>query len=392
VPRISIRWKAFALLGVLLACMFFSGPAMAQTSGADVPELPGEYVEEAPPGKYLRGKVIAIVSETEEDFYGIIMQKQVVRVRVTSGRFQGQVLEIENILGANPAYDIDLAEGNDVLLYAVVEGDQIVEAHVESLSRDRQLLYLAALFILALLVVGGLKGVKASLTLGFTVLVVLKVLLPLILRGYNPIALTVLVAAVTTAATLTVVGGFNRKTLAAVTGTLGGVVVAGLLGIVFGSVGRLTGLSAEEAQMLLYIPQGVQFDFRGLLFAGMIVGALGAVMDVAMSISSALEEIKQANPRVSTPALLRAGMNVGRDIMGTMSNTLILAYTGSSLPLLLLFLAYDTPLLRIVNLDLMATEIIRALAGSIGLIAAIPITAFVAACLLPSKGKRAAQE
>ncbi|MGI6547517.1 MAG: YibE/F family protein [Bacillota bacterium] len=373
--------KALPVCWFVIILLTFSSIAIA------APEVPsGDYVEEVQPGVSLRGRVMAIISETEEDFgYGMVMRTQVARVRLASGAWRGQVLEIENVLGGNPAYDIHLAPGDDVLLYTIIENDQIVEAHVESLARDRELLYLVLLFVILLIVVGGWKGVKASLTLAFTVLVVFKVLLPLVLQGYHPILLTILVAAVTTAVTLLAVGGVNRKTVTAITGTLGGVVVAGLLGVLFGSMGKLTGLSGEEAQMLMFIPQGIEFDFRGLLFAGMIIGALGAVMDVAMSIASALEEIKQANPTTSGRSLWRAGMNVGRDIMGTMSNTLILAYTGGSLPLLLLFLAYDTPLVKIVNLDLIATEIIRAVAGSTGLVAAIPITALVGAGILPSQ-------
>lgn len=137
--------------------------------------------------------------------------------------------------------------------------------------------------------------------------------------------------------------------------------------------------------MLMFIPQQTGFDFRGLLFAGIIIGALGAVMDVSMSISSAMDEIKQVSPGLPRRALIQSGMNVGSDLMGTMSNTLILAYTSGSLPMLLLFFAYDTPLIKIVNLEFIATEIVRALAGSLGLIMAIPITAVAGGYILTGK-------
>jgi len=149
-----------------------------------------------------------------------------------------------------------------------------------------------------------------------------------------------------------------------------------------GSAARLTGFGTEEAAMLLYIPQEIQFDFRGLLFSGMIIGALGAVMDVAMSIASAMDEVTLARPRITHDVLLRSGLRVGRNIMGTMSNTLILAYAGGSIPLLLLFAAYGTPMIQIVNFDHIATEVVKAFAGSIGLIAAIPITAVSGSRLL----------
>ena len=133
--------------------------------------------------------------------------------------------------------------------------------------------------------------------------------------------------------------------------------------------------------MLLYIPQGIQFEFKDLLFAGIILGALGAVMDVSVSIASAIEEIYKANRKLSQKELFLSGMNIGKDMMGTMSNTLILAYTGSSIPLLLLFMAYETSIVKIINLDIIATEIVRSLSGSIGLILTIPITAAVSAFL-----------
>jgi uncharacterized membrane protein len=233
-----------------------------------------------------------------------------------------------------------------------------------------------------LLVLGGLKGLKSFISLVVTGAAVFFIMLPLMLKGYSPIWVAVMVGAGSAAVTLVLVGGVGAKTLAAIIGTSGGVVAAGLLALLFGPAANLTGFASEEMHMLLYIPQNTDFDIRGILFAGMIIGALGAVMDVGMSVASAIQEIKNANPRMGTAALMRSGMNVGRDIMGTMSNTLILAYTGSAVPLLLLFMAYETPYLKIINLDLIATEVVRALTGSIGLILAIPITSFAAALLL----------
>ena len=143
-----------------------------------------------------------------------------------------------------------------------------------------------------------------------------------------------------------------------------------------------------EAMMLAYIPQEVNFDFRSLLFSGIILGSLGAVMDVGMSISSAIEEIYNANSNITRKDLFTSGMNVGKDIMGTMTNTLILAYTGSSIPILLLFMAYETSMIKILNLDIIATEVIRSLAGSIGLVLTIPLTAFIASVLIKKDNKR----
>ncbi len=155
-----------------------------------------------------------------------------------------------------------------------------------------------------------------------------------------------LISIAITIVTIFVIGGINSKSIAAIIGTSSGVLIAGIIAYIVGSQVRLTGLSAEEATMLMYIPQGIDFDFRSLLFSGIILGALGAIMDVGMSISSSIEEIHNANQSLTTKELFNAGMNVGKDIMGTMTNTLILAYTGSSIPLLLLFMAYETSMIK----------------------------------------------
>jgi uncharacterized membrane protein len=233
-----------------------------------------------------------------------------------------------------------------------------------------------------LVIMGGKKGVKSIISLTITVGAVFGLLLPLIFEGNDPILTTIVVAAGITALTLTLIGGISVKTFAAIVGTTGGVIVAGIFAIIVGTTAYLTGFSGEEIQRLMYIPGQVKFDCRGILFAGMIIGALGAVMDVGMSIASAVEEVKKAKPSLGAVSLTRAGMNVGKDIMGTMANTLILAYTGGAIPLMLVFMAYHTPFIKIINLDSIATEVVRALAGSIGIVMAIPITSITAGILL----------
>jgi len=151
-------------------------------------------------------------------------------------------------------------------------------------------------------------------------------------------------------------------------------VLGGLIAYIFGIVARLSGFSSPDASMLLYLPDAIAFDFRGLLFAGIIIGALGAAMDVAISIASSLTELQRENPNISAKNMIKAGFNIGHDIMGTMINTLVLAYAGGALTMLLLFVGFGTSFHHIVNLDFFATEVVRAVAGSIGLLFAIPIT------------------
>jgi uncharacterized membrane protein len=150
-----------------------------------------------------------------------------------------------------------------------------------------------------------------------------------------------------------------------------------LFAVIAGKLAQLTGLGNEEAQMLAYIPQHSNINYQSLLFAGIAIGALGAVMDTALSISSAMSEIVLTNENISLKQLRKSGMNIGRDIIGSMSNTLILAYTSTNIPLILLLVLFNTQLKDVMNLDVIASEILRATAGSIGLILTIPLTVYI---------------
>lgn len=329
-----------------------------------------------------RAKVLN-VKKLEEDLLEneFFTESMMVTLEILSGDYKGMEFETLHSLTGSFGYDIIVEPGDKVLVTVEESENGEVQVYISEYLRDSYIYTVIAIFIILLILFGGFKGIKTIITLILTILLVLKVLLPGLLAGYNPIMLTLVVSFVITLVTILIVAGFNTKSYAAIVGVLGGVLVSGFIAYIIGSKVRLTGMSSEEAMMLMYIPQGGEFDFRGLLFAGIIMGALGAVMDVGMSIASAMEEIKIADPKISTNALIMAGMNVGKDIMGTMANTLILAYTGSAIPLLLLFTAYQDPLVKIINLDIIATEIIRAFAGSIGLILSIPLTAVMVGIL-----------
>lgn len=303
----------------------------------------------------------------------LVIQFQVVEVRILEGNHKDQTLIVENYIDA---YNMVVGQGYRVLLYLDEDSDgNLLNAYIMEIVRDRYLLYSTLVFMAVLIVIGGIKGFKVILTLAMTGLAVIYLMLPLMLRGFSPVLVSVGICIAVIAFTLLIIGGLNKKTYAAIIGTSGGVLIAGLIAFVAGSFSRVTGMGNEYAKLLMYIPQAVAFDFRGLLFAGIILGSLGAVMDVSMSIASSMYEIETIQPWVTRKALMRSGMNVGRDVMGTMSNTLILAYAGGSLHLMLLLMAYDLPFVEIINKDIIASEVIRALSGSIGLLFVIPLTA-----------------
>jgi len=339
----------------------------------EVPELDEAFITHSE-----KARVLSVVERTPDPEEQITLE-QTVQLEILTGKFKGQITETINVLSGNSIYELPVSEGDKVMVHIEEypeSGDYVV--YVSDYVRDTYIYWLAGFFLLCVLAIGRMQGLKTIVTLVITMTLVYKVLLPALLAGYSPILITVGIAVVINIVTYLVISGFQRKSYAAIIGASLGVIIAGVLAYTVGSMVRLTGLSGEEAGMLLYIPQGTVFNFKELMFSGILLGALGAVMDVAMSISSAIDEVHRANPLLKSKALFAAGMSVGKDIMGTMSNTLILAYTGSSIPLLLIFMAYDTPLARIINLDLIATEIVRSLAGTIGLVLTIPITAVIA--------------
>lgn len=323
--------------------------------------------------------------ETSVDEYGQAFQA--VTVKMVSGSLKDKTFLIENYLPQNLAYRIEVEEGDRVII-AIDNSGLEEQLYISDFYRNHVLLYLVIAFLLLLIVIGRLKGLKSIITISLTMALVFKILIPGILSGQNPLVLSIGISAVITMITICIVSDINKKSFAAIIGTVSGVIIAAIISIVVGNTITITGMMPDEAAKLLFLPNDIAMNYKNLLFSGIIIGALGAVMDIAMSIASSIQEIYLANPNQSKKSLFKAGMAVGHDIMGTMSNTLILAYAGSSLPLLLLLSASGESFLSITNMDIVATEIIRSLAGSIGLILTIPITAYISVLLL-KKGNEA---
>lgn len=331
----------------------------------------------------VKAKIIDITyDDTAEERPDIPIESDVrfqhLKIQLTTGNHKGEVFTVRNTIEYVNPYNLLFKKGENILLYQTETEDGAIEGlRIFERPRSSAIYFIIGLLFLVLVLIGGRKGFKSSITLVFTGLMIFLVMIPLLLKGFNPILVSVLTCAITSAFTLIVVSGKNKKTATAIMGTVGGVLAAAIIAIIVGNWARLTGLGNEEAQLLAYVPHFSNLDYKGLLFAGVIIGALGAVMDVAMSISSAMSEIENIHPKITNMDLFKSGMNVGKDIMGSMSNTLILAYVGSSIQVLLLFYSFNVSSYAIINMDHMASEIIRAMAGSIGLVFAIPITAAI---------------
>lgn len=303
--------------------------------------------------------------------------KQSVEVKILSGSHKGEKFFIENMLMGNPAYDIDLKEGDKVVLHAEQSGGGM-DFFIADKYRVMTLYLLAGLFFGLLLLVGHKKGFFSLISILVTLGLIFWALTPLILSGMNPILATVLICVLASVIAIYLVGGLNSKSTAAILGTVLSLTIAGLLSVISIKFASLTGFSSEESMFLFTAHPTL--NFVGVLASAMIIGALGAVMDIGMSISSTVNELFVSSPQMSVRELFSSGMNVGRDIIGTMANTLILAYLGGALSLVLLSSNIDMQ--KFFNLNQVATEISSALIGSIAIVLCVPITAIIAAYLI----------
>lgn len=309
--------------------------------------------------------------------------KQLVTVKVLTGNFKGTERIIENMLTGNPTYDINLTKGNKVVLHVEPNSDTIttpedVDFFIADIKRDNQIFVFTGIFFILLLLIGKKKGLTSIISIISTIALIFFMLLPMILSGFCPIASAVLTGIISTIITIYLVGGLNSKSSSAIIGTSISLIFAGALSMLAIYFAHLTGFAGEE-NMFLYTARP-DLSFTGILSASMIISALGALMDTAVSIASTVNEIFETDKSLSVKQLFKSGMNVGRDIIGTMSNTLILVYLGSSLTLVLLSSNIDMN--KFFNLNQVATEILSALTGSIAILFCVPITAIIAAYLI----------
>lgn len=304
---------------------------------------------------------------------------QDVKVKILEGKNKDEKFSATYVL----TYDLDnkivgykLREGNTVFV-GVSEENGNVKVTIQDIVREKYLIGLVVFFFASILLIGRKKGLKSIIGLVITILAIFFILVATIFKGYNAILVSIGTSFLIIVLTFAIIGGWNKKTLSAALGTLGGVVLAGVIASITGYLAQLSGAGKEEAIMLSVVSKDVVFNFRELLFAEIIVSALGACMDVGMSISSSLSELKMKNPSMTGKELFKSGMNIGGDMIGTMTNTLILSFIGSSLVLVLLYMSSSIKFTDVINIEAIATEAVCAIAGSIGIVYTVPITAII---------------
>ena len=309
---------------------------------------------------------------------GTRVGEQKVRVKMLTGARKGEKLDVTSSSGY--LFGAACTVGMKVVVMQSVAGETTI-ASVYSQDREWVIYIFALLYLLALCVIGGKQGIKGCLGLIFTFFCVIFVYLPLVYLRFSPFWAAVFICFLTTLVTMYLIGGPTKKTCAATLGTLAGVVLAGLSAWCFSKASGISGYNVSDIETLMTLWNTNRIQVGGLLFSGLLISCLGAVMDVAMSISSAIDEIYKQNTSLTRKELFKAGMRVGRDMMGTDSNTLILAFAGSSVSTLLLDYAYGLPYQQIINSNNIGIAIMQGLAGSFGIVLSVPLTVLICTVL-----------
>lgn len=327
---------------------------------------------------YENARVIEVVEDNLSPD-GIRVGYQRLKVQLTSGEYRGEIVDATSAEGN--LFGAVCKKGDSVVVHMSVSGSS---KNVSVYSKDRIVAVAAfvGIFLLLICIIGGKNGVKSVVGLVFTFVSIFMIYIPLIYRGFSPFWAAVIITIITTIVTMYLISGFTVKTICAIAGTVTGVLLAGLSAWLFGKVADIDGYNVSNIETLSYVGQITNIRIGGLLFSGILIASLGAVMDVAMSVSSAMCEIHDKAPQLGCFELFKSGMNVGRDMMGTMSNTLILAFVGSAVSELVINYAYNLPFRQIINSYNIGIEIMQGVSGSIGVILTVPAVAVVTAWLL----------
>lgn len=372
--------KKITLITILILIILFNFTRVFGT------EFTSENIE-GYTSEYSKAKVLETGEVYEQESSGYKMKVQDVTLQVLDGKYKDQILKSTYSI----SYDLDgkiegyqLDKGNKVDIQISLIDGTISEVMVIDIIRYQYIVLMVIIFFAIILLIGRKQGLKAIIAFIITIGAIFGVMLPTIMRGYSAILTSIIVASAIIVLVFIIISGFNKKSAAAILGTVGGVIFAGVMAGVFGLLAKLSG-AQEEAFYLSMNTQNLVFNYRELLFAGIVIASLGGCMDLGMSIASALDELKQKNPGITPKELFKSGMNIGGDVIATMTNTLILAYVGGAISLVLLFMVNNMSVQSIFNTERIATDAISALAASMGVIFTIPLTSMAYALIKTDK-------
>ena len=333
-----------------------------------------------------KARVVDIVEDNETES-GNQIGNQIVSLELLTGDYKGNT--VEAVSSSSYLYGAHCEVGMRVIA-EVNESDDSLYVTVFSQDRTWILYAIVFLFLVTLCIIGGRQGFNSAIALVFTFVCIVFLFLPMIYRGISPVLAAAAVAVLTTFVTMYLIGGLSSKSITSMIGTVAGVGISAVLAVVFGKIAGISGYNVSDIEQLEYVGQMTNVRIGELLYAGILISALGAVMDVAMSVASTISEIHFRNPQLSRKELFTSGIRVGKDMMGTMSNTLILAFTGSSINTLVFMYVYGYGIVQITNMYSIGIEIIQGIASTMGMILTVPIVSVISAWHL--KWKKEAKE
>ncbi len=312
---------------------------------------------------------------------------QELTVRMTEGPWKGQDKKITNNL--SNTHNIRVSPGQRVVVK--VDHPENAEPYLTIYNYDRTMgiLAIVLVFVAAMALVGRAKGVKSVVGLLFTLVFIFTFLLPMIYHGYSPILVCVATILVTASFSMLLLNGLSRKTAVAIGSTMLGVLIAAAFYGIFSMILHVNGYNLEEAEELILIHQNTGLQIPQILFVGILIASLGAVMDMTMSVASSLYEIKQIHPARTPREIVRSGMEIGRDMIGTMCETLILAFAGTGLTTMLVLVAYGAQFDQLLSSDYLGIELLHSVTGSMAVVASVPITALLSAWFFKGKAAKA---
>ena len=311
--------------------------------------------------------------------------EQILLAEVKTGQYKGEIMQVYGYVGPLYGGQLKVGDGATLLISTYADGSHV--ATVYEYNRLPALAVIMAMFLIATVAVGGRVGAKSLVALAMTLVCLFWILIPLLMKGAPTLLTVFLVCAYITVVTMVILGGVQRKTVCATLGTIAGTALALLFGLAAQGLARVDGLRLTDVEPLLQLRQtGTPLGLRGLLVGGIVISALGAVMDVAMSIASALTEVHTVAPNRSTRELFRSGMNIGRDMVGTMTNTLILAFLGSGFALIIYLYSLGLSPYQLISSSYLTIEVVSSISSSIGVILSVPLTALISSVIL-TRGK-----
>lgn len=311
--------------------------------------------------------------------------EQILLAEVKTGQYKGEIMQVYGYVGPLYGGQLKVGDGATLLISTYADGSHV--ATVYEYNRLPALAVIVAMFLIATVAVGGKVGAKSLVALAMTLVCLFWILIPLLMKGAPTLLTVFLVCAYITVVTMVILGGVQRKTVCATLGTIAGTALALLFGLAVQGLARVDGLRLTDMEPLLQLRQtGTPLGLRGLLVGGIVISALGAVMDVAMSIASALTEVHTVAPNRNTRELFRSGMNIGRDMVGTMTNTLILAFLGSGFALIIYLYSLGLSPYQLISSSYLTIEVVSSISSSIGVILSVPLTALISSVIL-TRGK-----